>query len=208
MISDREKIEKIFDFLSEVENLKSTCRYNFTKTGRKESSADHSWRLSLIVMIVALEMKLDVDVDKAVRIAIVHDIAESVTGDIDAVEIDKGNVSREEKERQEKEAIDFLRKKLPSDSGQMIYDLWDEYERGETEEAKFVKALDKIETTTQLVEAGYKVFDYPDYIPTYPDKHVKRFPKLLGMLKILKGKLKEEFKKGKLKWRKEFELGE
>jgi len=186
-------MEKIFDFLHQVEKLKDTLRYNQTSGGRKESSAEHSWRLSLMVFVVAEKLKLDMNVDRAIKIAIVHDLAESITGDIDAVRIAKGEISKEEKQKLEIEAMETLRTMLSDEIGTEIVALWEEYEKCETQEAKYVKALDKLETLTQLIEAGYAFYDQPEYIANYADKAVHNFPQLIPMLGIVKRKLKTEF---------------
>jgi len=74
-----------------------------------------------------------------------------------------------------------------------------------TPEARFVKALDKIETLTQIAEAGHKIYDAPEFIANYADQAVRNFPLLEGMLKIVKRKLKAEFKKGRILWKKEYD---
>lgn len=197
-------LEKIFNFLRKIENLKSTYRYNKTSAGEKESSADHSWRLSLTTFIIADELKLKIDVTKSIKIALVHDLAEALTGDIDAILIAEGKVSAEDKNRQEVGAIKKLKETLPETIGNEISSLWYEYEEGETQEAKFVKALDKIETLTQLAESGYKIYGKPEFIANYANKAVKKFPELTEMLKIIKKKLKLEFDKGNIEWKYEY----
>jgi len=197
-------LEKIFNFLHKIENLKSTYRYNKTSAGEKESSADHSWRLAITTFIIADELKLKIDITKSIKIALVHDLAEALTGDIDAILIAEGKVSTEDKNKQEVEAIKNLKETLPKTIGNEISNLWNEYEEGKTQEAKFVKALDKIETLTQLAESGYNVYDKPEFIANYANKAVKSFPELLEVLKIVKRKLKAEFDKGNIKWKEEY----
>ncbi|MCX6815156.1 MAG: HD domain-containing protein [Candidatus Aenigmarchaeota archaeon] len=199
-----EDLEKLFDFLHKIENLKSTLRYNQTKTGRKESSAEHSWRLALTTFIVAEELKLSIDINRSIKIALVHDIAEAVTGDIDAVLIAEGKFSEKDKEKLEIKAIHQLQQILPEPIGKEILQLWTEYNDCVTKEAKFVKALDKIETLTQLAESGYKTYDKPQFIANYANKSVKDFPELLDMLRIVKRKLRKEFDKGNIPWYEEY----
>lgn len=198
-----ENLEKIFSFLSQAGKLKDVLRYNEKRNGAKESVADHSWRLALMAFAMAEEVKVNVDVLKSTKMALAHDIAESITGDIDAVLIMEGKVTKEEKKKEEIMAMKEIKKIAPEKVGLEIYDLWDEYEKGETKEAKFIKALDKIETLMHLAESGYKTYDKPDLIPTYADGAVKNFPELLPMLKIVKKKLKDEFEKGGFEWKKE-----
>lgn len=200
-----ENLEKIFDFLQVVEKLKSTFRYNKTTSGRQESSAEHSWRLALMIFVLADELNLEIDASRAVKIALVHDLAEALTGDIDAILIAEGKVSKEEKEKQEVVAIEALQKTLPELIGTKITDLQNEYNENKTREAKFVKALDKIETLTQLVESGYETYDKPEFIPNYADKAVREFPELIDTLKIVKRKLRAEFEKGNILWKEEYD---
>jgi len=201
----KNNLNEIFVFLRQAEKLKSTLRYNQTTSGRRESTADHSWRLSLMVFLVAEELKLNLNVERAMKIALVHDINEALTGDIDAVKIAEGKFEKTEKEKLELTAMEKLKNFLPPYSGKKVYDLWQEYEEGKTEEARFVKALDKLETLTQLVDVGYKTYDKPEFIANYADCSVSKFPVLQEMLKIIKQNLKREFEKGKILWKKEYD---
>lgn len=198
-------LKKIFNFLHKIEKLKSALRYNRTTSGRRESVAEHSWRLALVTFVIADELKLDIDVNRSIKIALVHDLAEALTGDIDSILIAEGKVSEEEKERQEIEAIMNLQKTLPKVVGKKISDLWHEFNECKTREAKFVTALDKIETLAQLVESGYKLYAKPEFLAKYANKSVKAFPELLDTLKIVKRKLKLEFAKGNIEWKKEYD---
>lgn len=202
---DNDNLEKIFDFLHLVENLKSTLRYNFTKTGRKESSAEHSWRLSLMLFVLIKELKIAVDTEKSIKIALAHDLAEAITGDIDAVLVAEGKASQQEKQKLESEAMAKIRATLPQEIGQEIYNLWKEYDDNSTKEAKCVKAVDKLETLTQLIEAGYQTYDKPQFIANYADKAVENFPELKEALVIIKRKLKQEFAKGNIPWPAEYD---
>jgi len=198
-------MEKIFDFLHKIEKLKFALRFSGRPIkGRQESSAEHSWRLTLMIFVFAEELKLDINVNHAIKIALVHDLAEAVTGDIDALDIADGKVKKEEKEEMETEAMEELKRTLPEKMGADIYALWQEYEAGETREAKFVKALDKIETMTQVYEAGHEFYIRPDFIPSYADKTVKNFPELTEALMMVKRKLKTEYAKGNLEWKEEY----
>ena len=196
---------KILNFLHKIEKLKTTYRYNKTAPWRNESSADHSWRLALMVFIIADELKLDIDVNKAVKIALVHDLAEAITWDIDAVLIAEWKVTKEYKEEEEKKAMEILRKMLPVSIGEDLFELWNEYEDNNTKEAMFVKALDKLENLCQLIEFWYKMYDKPEFIANYADKHVKKFPELTEMLMLIKAELKQEFQKWDIEWKEEYD---
>lgn len=205
MKSDSKNIEKLLDFFAIAGKLKQAIRFSAAKKIKGDSSADHSWRLALMIFSVAEELKLKLDIEKAMKIALVHDIAEGLTGEIDYRLIFFGKMSKQEKNVLEKKAIQKIQKMLSRKLGKEIYDLWHDYENSQSREAKFVKALDKIETTIHLIEAGYERYDFPELIATYPDKAVADFPELKGMLGVVKKKLKDEFRKGKFPWKKEYD---
>ncbi len=198
-------LEKIFSFLHQVENLKSTLRYNKTKSGRQESTAEHTWRLALMAFLIGEELKLDLDTERVIKIALVHDINEALTGDIDAIKIAEGKFSKADKAKLELAAMRKIKALLPSEIGYEIYALWQEYEQAQTLEAKYIKALDKLETLTQLVDAGYKTYDKPEFIANYADQAIQNFPRLLPLLQIIKQDLKKEFKKGEITWYKNYD---
>ncbi|MDD5489928.1 MAG: HD domain-containing protein [Candidatus Moranbacteria bacterium] len=204
MESDLKNIEKLLNFFAIAGKLKQAIRFSAAKKIKGDSSADHSWRLALMVFTVAEELKLKINIEKAMKIALIHDIAEGLTGEIDYRLIFFGKISKEEKNVREAKAIQKIRKSLPPKLGKEIYDLWQDYENSRSREAKFVKALDKIETTIHLIEAGHKKYDFPELIALYPDKAVSDFPELKGFLKAVKERLKKEFRKGKFPWKKEY----
>lgn len=197
---------KIFDFLHQIEKLKSTLRYNTTTSGRKESSAEHSWRLAVLTMIIAEELKLDLNLFHSIKIALIHDLPESIAGDWDSYKVSTGELSKKDKERAEKKAMVKLKKALPLKIGKEFYELWLEYETQETKEAKYIKALDKIETLLQFAETGYEIFDEGiDHIAFYADKHVEKMPELRKVLVLVKEELKREFKRGNIPWKTEYD---
>jgi len=204
MVTDN--LVKIFDFLNLVCDLKKAKRYEGYDI-EADSSADHSWRVALMTFIIADEIKLDLDILKAVKIALVHDLPEAITGDIIYMKILSGKVTKEEKQEKEIAAMKKIIGLLPKKSGKEIYKLWEEYEYSKSKEALFVKALDKIETISHIIEKSRKFTDI-DLIATYPDKHVRNFPKLKPVLKVLKSRLKKEFEKRKLPWKKEYDYQE
>jgi putative hydrolases of HD superfamily len=206
MENKKENLEKIFDFMNVVCNLKSAKRYGNYDIDA-DSSADHSWRLALMSLMFSDELKLDIDKFKAMKIAIIHDLPEAITGDIPYMEILNGNVTKEEKHNNEIKAMDAIKNLLPENMGEEIIGLWEEYEYSKTREALFIKALDKIETISHVIEKGRDYTDL-DLIATYPDKYVNlnNFPELIPVLKELKRRLKKEFFKRGLVWKKEYDI--
>ncbi|KAI4344342.1 hypothetical protein L6164_011578 [Bauhinia variegata] len=137
------------DFLSICHRLKTTKRAGWIRKEVKdpESIADHMYRMGLMALI-AQDIP-GVDRDKCVKMAIVHDIAEAIVGDITPAD----GVLKEEKSRREQEALDHMCKVLGGGSrAKEIADLWMEYEANSSPEAKFVKDLDKVEMILQALE--------------------------------------------------------
>ena len=133
---------RVVQFLHLATNLKTTPRTGWVKRNVKdpESIADHMYRMSLMALL--MEGNTDgYDVDRCIKLAIVHDLAECIAGDITPV----CGVSDGEKYRMESEAMDTITSMLGDNAASRnIRALWDEYERGETKEAKLVKDFDKV----------------------------------------------------------------
>lgn len=71
------------DFLRQAEKLKSVTRSAHTSTGRRESTAEHSWRLALLALVFEQELG-DVDICKVLKLCLVHDLGEALSGDVPA----------------------------------------------------------------------------------------------------------------------------
>lgn len=188
-------LDKILEFLSIVGKLKSTYRFNHLDNfkdniSQHESSADHSWRLALMTFLLIDELKLKLNVEHSLKLALIHDIAEAITGDYDAYEVNQGIRKREDKDEGEIKAMKFIKNKFSDNLGKEIFDLWKESTELKTEESRFVKALDRLETQIQIVDADYKNIDNSNFSMSYADKAVNDFPEL----KILLGKIKQKFK--------------
>ena len=137
-------IDKVIRFIKEIENLKSVTRTAWTKTGRRESTAEHSWRLAMLLMVLREDFK-DLDIDKAIKMSLVHDLGELYDGDISA----KLQNDNDNKAEMEEKAMRRMLTTLPDGISEKIYDLWKEYNECCTKEAKLVKAMDKLETIVQ-----------------------------------------------------------
>ena len=147
----------ILDFLRGAERLKVVTRSGWTSEGRPESVAEHSWRLCLMALVLREEFP-EVDFARLVAICIVHDLGEAVGGDIPAPEQARRGGGKAEQERRD---LLLLLEPLPAAARERITALWDEYEAGETAEARLAKALDKLETILQHTQGRNPPdFDY------------------------------------------------
>ena len=132
----------LMSFFMEVDRLKGVERRNWLADGsRRENTAEHSWHLGIAAMIMTPLAMEPVDVGKAVCMALVHDIVEIDAGDTFAYDVADGAAT---KQAREEAAADRLFGLLPPETGQRFRNLWDEYERGDTAEARFVMAIDRL----------------------------------------------------------------
>lgn len=138
---------KLIEFLKILEQLKCNTRHSWTSSGRKESVAEHSWRLAVMAMLCEKDFP-ELDMNKVIRMCLIHDWGEAVTGDIPAFE------KTEEDEKTETDAIRGLVGELPDCLAGEIGGLFQEMEVCQSGEARLCKALDKIETLIQHNEAG------------------------------------------------------
>ncbi len=140
------EIRAYLDFLSIAEKLKCNTRHSSTSSGRRESVAEHSWRLALMAYLIRDEFP-EADMDKVIRMCLLHDLGEAVTGDIACFE------KTEEDEATEATAVSRLLERLPEPYRREVGLLFEEMRKQETAEAKLYKALDKLEALIQHNEA-------------------------------------------------------
>jgi len=135
-------IEAALAFFLEADKLKSVERRNHLADGsRRENTAEHSWHLGIAALILAPFAVEPIDLGTAVAMALVHDIVEIDAGDTFAYDEADGAAT---KEARELAAADRLFGVLPAETGRWFRELWDTYERGDTPEARFVMAVDRL----------------------------------------------------------------
>lgn len=142
-----------------------------TADGVVENVAAHSWRTAVMAYLMKDELE-DIDTDKVIRMCLLHDIGEAVTGDIPTFE------KTEEHEEVEKQAVDELLKSLPGPLYQEITALFEEMDAQETKEARVYKALDKLEAVIQHNQSDIRTWlplEY-DLQKTYAAEAVKGVP--------------------------------
>lgn len=165
---------QILDFLGEAEKLKSTLRHNWMTSGRQEDSSQHSWRAALFFIVAneLFELK-GVDAFKTVTMLIIHDLSEATYGDIAAFEKDINKEAHAQHKLREQQAAREIFAKLPSPLAEKFTALQEEFEAGETAEAKLAQALEKIESQLQHQESGPMYWsneERGDHMLHYPDK--------------------------------------
>jgi putative hydrolases of HD superfamily len=143
-------------FIQAAERLKSVLRSAHTSTGQQESTAEHTWRLCLLAMALQ-DMLGPLDFEKVLKLCVVHDLGEAISGDIPATQ----QAQVPDKSARERRDVIELTKTLPAALQAEFVALWEEYEFASSREARIVKALDKIETIIQHNQgANPPGFDY------------------------------------------------
>lgn len=139
-MSKNSKLECQITFLVEVDKLKSVLRRNDVIHGnRRENSAEHSWHTALCAMILAEHSNETIDVNRVIRMLIIHDIVEVDAGDTFIYD----GANRWTQASREEEAADRLFALLPAEQGRSFRDLWNEFEAATSPEARFAKAVDR-----------------------------------------------------------------
>ena len=144
-----------FPFLHLLERLKTTPREGWRRfgVGNGESISDHMYRMSIITMIAPPSLTQGLNIPHCTKMALVHDMAESIVGDITPEE----KMPKTEKARRELDAMNYLCGTLlgawgGGEQGKEIKAIFEEYEAGTTRESIFVHDVDKLELLLQMVE--------------------------------------------------------
>ena len=159
---------ELLEALSIAERLKDATRHCYTKNGRHESVAEHSWMMTLMAFFLKEEFP-EADMDKVIKMCIIHDLGEAFTGDIPTFE------KTQEHEKTEEELLEAWVNTLPETIRAEMAALYEEMAKRETLEAKIYKAIDSLEALIQ-----HNISDLSTWIPkeyelnkTYADDKVE-----------------------------------
>lgn len=174
---------KLIDILELAERLKDTTRHCYTKNGRHESVAEHCWMASLMAFFLRDEFP-EADMDKVMKMIIIHDLGEAFTGDIPTFDKTAAN------EKTEEDLLYRWVRTLPAPYAQEMMELYEEMAARETLEAKIYKAIDGMEAVIQ-----HNISDISTWIPreyelnmTYADDKVA----FSDYLKVLREEIRKD----------------
>lgn len=136
------RLERQLQFILEIDKLKLILRQTLLTDGsRRENSAEHSWHLAMMAILLAEYAPTQIDVLRVIKMLLVHDLVEIDAGDTFCYDVQ----SNENKAMREAEAANRLFGLLPEDQGVELRNLWEEFEAQETGEARFATALDRLQ---------------------------------------------------------------
>ena len=147
------KPDKLLDIVKVAERLKDTTRHCYTSKGRHESVAEHSWMMTLIAFFMKDEFP-EADIDKVIKMCIIHDLGECFIGDIPAFEKSKDNENKEENL-----LLQWV-DSLPEEYSLEMKNLYSEMIERKTLESRIYKAIDGLEAVIQ-----HNLSDISTWIP-------------------------------------------
>lgn len=159
--------KELLRVLHTAERLKDETRHCYTSGGRHESVAEHSWRLALTALFLRDEFPA-LDIDRVIRMCLIHDLGECFTGDIPSFLKSSGD------EERERSALETWVASLPAPYSVQLKTLYAEMDALETDEARLYKALDKLEAVIQHNESDIATWLPREYELnlTYADENV------------------------------------
>ncbi len=142
MSLDAGRIERQIAFITEIDKLKHVLRQTYLIDGeRRENDAEHSWHLAVMAVLLAEYAREEVDLMRVVKMLLFHDVVEIDAGDT----IFYDEAARADKEERERLAAERIFNLLPGDLAGEVSALWEEFEAGETPEAKYAEAMDRLQ---------------------------------------------------------------
>lgn len=143
--------DKLLEFMSLAEKLKCNARHSWTSSGRRESVAEHTYRLMILSWLVKEEFP-DYDMDRVLKLCLFHDMGEAVTGDIPCFE------KKTEDEITEEQALKGITELLPQPYQKELQGIFSEICKKETPESRLLQAMDKMEALIQHNEAPIRTW--------------------------------------------------
>ena len=139
---EQKRLDKQMDFCIEIDKEKEVFRQSFLCSGnRRENDAEHAWHMAIMAFLLEEYANEEVDLLKTMKMLLIHDLVEIDAGDTYAYDTER---LKDQKEREQK-AAERIFNLLPEDQAEEIFDLFEEFEAGETPEARYAKALDNIQ---------------------------------------------------------------
>ena len=179
----KEHLISVLEVIKLGEKLKYELRHSWLSNGRQESVAEHTWRVSLMAVLIEPYLEQKVDMAKLLKMIIIHDLVEAEATDVPAFDTMNNAKIKKQKELNELKAIENIKNTLQGVLGLEVYNLWIEFENKQTFEAKVANALDKLEAQIQHNEADIDTWLDIEYKMSFLlDKHTN-FNQTLNLLK-------------------------
>ena len=134
------------NFIKEIDKIKYIQRRTkLFNSDRHENDAEHSWHLAMMAIVLSEYSNSEIDVLKVLKMLLIHDIVEIDTGDVFLHDTSKNHDNTDEETIAAKRIFGML----PPEQAEEFINIWEEFEEGQTNEAKFAKAMDRFEPLLQ-----------------------------------------------------------
>ena len=185
---------ELLNFLHRLECLKTNGRHSTTVGGITETVAAHSWRLSVLALLVAPEFP-EIDGNKLIRMCLIHDFGEAITGDIPSF------LKTKDHEKTEDNAVQTLLGTLPEPQRGQLSALFSEMDALESQEARIYKALDKLEAVIQHNESDISTWLPLEYElqQSYAQENAAEYPYLAELRAMMLEDTKNKIEQAKEK---------
>lgn len=185
------EVRALLDVLHIAERLKDELRHCETSNGRRESVAEHCWRMTLMAFFMQDEFP-DVDIDRVIKMCMIHDLGECFTGDIPSFLKTKCD------EEKEQTALEGWVHSLPEPYARQLSELYTEMDALQTPEAKLYKVIDKLEAVIQHNESDLRSWEPQEYElnRTYANDVVKGSEYLTALRAAMREDTEEKIAKG------------
>lgn len=142
MLEKEDRFQKQLDFIREIDKEKQIFRQSYVSDAtRKENDAEHAWHMAIMAFLFSEYANEKIDVLRTIRMILIHDVVEIDAGDTYAYD----EVGKKSQREREEKAAKRLFGMLPEDQAKDLLALWEEFEAGETSEARFARALDNFQ---------------------------------------------------------------
>jgi putative hydrolases of HD superfamily len=149
------RLDQQFAFLNEADRLKSVLRATTLCDGsRRENSGEHSWHLALYAMVLADHAAPGVDINRVIRMLVIHDLVEIDVGDVPIHSAGGAAHASPETLTAEARAADRIFGLLPNDLRDDLRALWEEFEAAESPDAVFAKSVDRVQPVMHNIASG------------------------------------------------------
>ncbi|WP_447769576.1 HD domain-containing protein [Sphingobacterium faecium] len=143
---DLKNLQQQIDFIKEIDKVKYIQRKTkLFNSDRNENDAEHSWHLAMMAIILAEHSNEPIDILKVVKMVLIHDIVEIDAGDTFIYDTQKNHTNTDEERLAAKRIFGLL----PQKQAEGLIEIWEEFEAGLTHEAKFARAMDRLEPLLQ-----------------------------------------------------------
>ncbi len=143
---ENERLKKQIEFIKEIDKIKYIQRRTkLFNSDRHENDAEHSWHLAMMTIVLAEHSNVQIDILKVLKMVLIHDIVEIDAGDTFIYDTNKSHSNTDE----ERDAANRIFGLLPQEQALEFISIWEEFEKGASNEAKFAKSMDRLEPLLQ-----------------------------------------------------------